>query len=122
MNTSNLRKIEIISVSTILILAIVLSFVFNFSNIGGQKKLSIFVNGVQITHIDNELIDLNKPGIYTIGDINGKYNVIEIKNSNIRCIDANCPNKLCVSHGFLNDGVDNDMIVCAPHSLVIQFG
>ena len=35
------------------------------------------------------------------------YSIIEIKDKKVRCIEANCPDKICVEHGVLNDAIDN---------------
>ena len=58
---------------------------------------------------------------YTIGDKNGDYNIIEISNHRVRCIESNCKDQICVNHGYLHQDIDNDVIICAPHKLVIQY-
>lgn len=85
----------------------------------GDRNITVFVDGKKITHIDGVKIDINVDRTFIIGDKDGDYNTIEIKNKKVRCIDANCPDKICMSHSYLNSDIDNDMIVCAPHKLMI---
>lgn len=115
------KKLEAIAIIGLMLFAIISYFVTTFILKKDRNNISVFVNGEQITQIDGHRIDLNIPGTYTIGDTNGEYNIIEIKDHKVRCIDANCPDKICVSHGYLNPDIDNDMIVCAPHKLTIQY-
>ena len=44
------------------------------------RNISIFVDGTRITQVGGRRIDLNTPGNYTIGDPNGDFNIIEIKD------------------------------------------
>lgn len=115
------KKLEAIAIIGLMLFAIISYFVTTFIFKKGRNNISVFVNGEQITQIAGHRIDLNIPGTYTIGDPNGDYNIIEIRDYKVRCIDANCPDKICVSHGYLNPDIDNDMIVCAPHKLTIQY-
>ena len=115
------KKLEAIAIIGLMLFAIISYFVTTFIFKKDRNNISVFVNGEQITQVDGHRIDLNIPGTYTIGDPNGDYNIIEIRDYKVRCIDSNCPDKICVSHGYLNPDIDNDMIVCAPHKLTIQY-
>ena len=48
----------------------------------------------------------------------GRINTIEIKDHQIRMLDAECPDHTCVQMGWLDSAVP---IVCLPNHLVIQF-
>ena len=115
------KRLETIAIVGLIIFAVASYLISTFLFKKDRRNISVFVNGVQITHVNGRILDLNIPGTYTIGDSNGEFNIIEIKDHRVRCIDANCPDKLCVSHGYLNPEIDNDIIVCAPHKLVIQY-
>lgn len=115
------KKLETFAIIGLIVFAVASYIITTFVFKKDRKNISVFVNGEQITQINGHRIDLNIPGNYTIGDPNGEFNVIEIKDHKVRCIDANCPDKVCVSHGYLNPEIDNDMIVCAPHKLTIQY-
>ena len=115
------KKLETIAIIALLIFALASYLSTHFVFKKDTRNISIFVDGTRITQVDGRKIDLNTPGNYTIGDPDGDYNIIEIKDHRVRCIDANCPDKVCVSHGYLNPDIDNDIIVCAPHKLTIQY-
>lgn len=121
LSETQVKKLETFATIGLIIVAIVSYLITNTLFKKDRRNISVFIDGVQITQIDGHEIDLNSPGTYTIGDSNADYNIIEIKDHRVRCIDANCPDKICVSHGFLNPDIDNDIIVCAPHKLVIQY-
>ena len=52
-------------------------------------------------------------------EYNGSINRIEIKDHQIRILDADCPDQTCVHMGWLQ--ANNLPIVCLPHHLVIQY-
>lgn len=47
----------------------------------------------------------------------GHYNLIEIDEGKVRIREADCPNKLCVSAGWLDR--PGQIAVCAPHRLKV---
>ena len=121
LSETQVKKLETFATIGLIIFAIVSYFITNTLFKKDRKNITVFVDGVQITQVNGHKLDLNIPGSYTIGDSNGEFNIIEIKDHKVRCIDANCPDKICVSHGYLNPDIDNDLIICAPHKLVIQY-
>lgn len=48
----------------------------------------------------------------------GGYNIVEIKDGQIRISDADCPDKTCVNTGFLSGSIP---VVCLPHKLIIRY-
>ena len=115
------KKLETIAIIALLIFALVSYLLTHFVFKKDTRNISVFVDGTRVTQVSGRKIDLSLPGTYTIGDPNGGFNIIEIKDHKVRCIDANCSDKICVSHGYLNPDIDNDMIICAPHKLTIQY-
>lgn len=115
------KKLETIAIIGLAVFAVAYYLINVFVLKKDKSNISVFVDGTKITQVNGRRIDLNIPGTFTIGDKNGQYNIIEIKDHQVRCIDANCPDKLCVSHGYLNPDIDNDIIACAPHKLTIQY-
>ena len=115
------KILETISIIGLIIFAVI-SYLFSTYVLTGTKKnIVITQDGEKITQIDGKSIDINVDNTFTIKGDNDEYNIIEIKNKKVRCIEANCPDKICVSHGELHDDIDNDMIICAPHKLSIQY-
>ncbi len=43
--------------------------------------------------------------------------MIEVKDRRIRVKDSDCPQKICVKHGWIRYG--NDVIVCLPNKTII---
>ncbi|MDP8242190.1 MAG: NusG domain II-containing protein [Candidatus Celaenobacter antarcticus] len=60
-----------------------------------------------------ENISLSKDQIFTLE--NGV--VIEVKGGRIRVKDSDCPQKICVKHGWLRYA--NDVIVCLPNKTIL---
>ena len=52
-------------------------------------------------------------------EYNGSINQIEIRNHQIRILEADCPDQTCVHTGWLSS--NGLPIVCLPHHLVIQY-
>lgn len=115
------KKLEVISIAVIIVFALLSYTISNYILKKDKRNIAIYKDGIKITEIDEKRIDINIDGIYTIGDRDGEYNIIEIKDKKVRCIEANCPDKICVEHGVLNDAIDNDMIICAPHGMTIVY-
>ncbi|MBO6134310.1 MAG: NusG domain II-containing protein [Lachnospiraceae bacterium] len=115
------KMLEIISIIVIVAFAI-LSYIFStFILKKDSRNISVYVDGKRITQVNGHKIDINVNGTYVIGDKSGDYNVIEIKDKKVSCIEANCPDEICVKHGDLRKDIDNDMIICAPHKMTIQY-
>ena len=115
------KRLEIIMIIVIIVFAIVSYVVSHYILKSDKNNIAIFVDGKKITQIDGHHIDIRINGRYTVGDVNGDYNIIEIKDRKISCVKANCPDEICVKHGYLRDDIDNDMIICAPHRLTIMY-
>jgi len=114
-------KLEIIAILSLVLFALASFFLTNiFSASKSNKEIEIYVDGEKITHINGVPVDINVDGTFTIKN-GGNINVIEIKNKKVRCINSNCPDQICVCHGYLNPDIVNDLIVCAPHKLMILY-
>jgi len=61
----------------------------------------------------SENVSLNKDRIFTLE--NGI--VIEVKDGKVRVKDSDCPQKICVKHGWLKYA--HDVIVCLPNKTII---
>lgn len=76
----------------------------------------IYQDGQLIETID--LHAVTAPYTFTIPALDGGSNTIEVRPDAIGIVDADCPDKLCVSTGFVESTLLP--IVCLPHQLVIQ--
>ena len=67
-----------------------------------------------------EEIDLDKvaePYSITLEDGSGT-NTVQVEKGRIRVSEADCPDRVCVSQGWIYDGTAP--IVCLPHKLMIE--
>ena len=99
----------------VLMTAVIISLIFIFANYrkGGRFAL-ITSDGEAI-----EKIDLQTSPDRTILVKNSLgSNTIIVKNGKISVIDADCPDKKCVSMGELESVITP--IVCLPHKLIIS--
>ncbi len=63
-------------------------------------------------------VDLSRDESFLIKTENGT-NTISVKDGKIYMESADCPDKLCVRHGPLNNKYDS--IVCLPNRVVIEY-
>lgn len=118
------EKVKILETFAILFLIVFAIIAYIFSNFifkNEKNNIAIYIGGTEIKEVLGKKIDINEDGVFVLGDINGDYNIIEIKDGKVSCIKANCPDEICVKHGVLHKDIDNDMIICAPHRLSIFY-
>ncbi len=89
------------------IVAIIVSSIFVYKNGAESEYAIIEYNG------QTENISLNKDQMISLE--NGM--MIEVKDGRIRVKDSDCPQKICVKHGWIRYG--NDVIVCLPNKTII---
>lgn len=80
------------------------------------RTVEIVLDGKVLKTID--LSQVSVPYTLTIEDHKGGYNVLLVEPSRICVSQANCPDQICVSQGWLYD--QPAPIVCLPHGLVIR--
>lgn len=100
----------------VLFLLACLTIYFRLKEPAAGLTAYIYQDGQLIETID--LHAVTTPYTFTVPASDGGSNTIEVRPDAIGIIDADCPDKLCVSTGF----VDSSLlpIVCLPHRLVIQ--
>ncbi len=82
----------------------------------GQKErhiAHIYLEGELIKELD--LSAAAEP--YTFKAEANYYNIIEVAAGQIKVIEANCPDQLCVKQGYLQ----NSPIICLPNQMIIEF-
>ena len=62
-------------------------------------------------------IDMAKDGTYEIDSEYGR-NVIEVSDGKLRMAEADCPDGLCVSQGWVTSGTQS--IVCLPNRITVE--
>lgn len=79
------------------------------------KIANIYLDGELIKSVDLAAVD----GAYSFTvESAGGVNIIEVEPGRIRVSNADCPDGVCVRHGWLSDSAEP--IVCLPHRLVIR--
>lgn len=79
------------------------------------KTAKIIQNGEVIKTVSLE--NVTEPYEFTVTNENGGENILRVENGKIAVIHANCPDKICVSRGFIEN--DTFPIVCLPNRLSV---
>lgn len=119
MKQSSAKKALIITISLIALTCISLIAIFTLvrkSLLEQDLIADIYQNGKLIQSIP--LNHVQEPYIITLTDTDGGTNTIEVRQSAIGIIAADCPDKICVNQGFIINSLTP--ITCLPHRLVIE--
>lgn len=65
-----------------------------------------------------ETMSLNEDKTVTVHVDGGGFNVVEVKDGKVHIKDANCPDRVCVKQGWINETGEN--IICLPHRVVVR--
>ena len=60
-------------------------------------------------------LSLNEDKTLRVGVVNGCFVIVEIKDKWVRVGDADCPNRICISNGWIERGA----IVCLPNRIAV---
>lgn len=102
-------------IAVMLVLSVACAYVV-YSKTVSSPIANIYLNGELIKSI---ALDAVKEGnTFKVDDGVRGYNIIEIEHGKIRMSEANCPDHICTSQGWISDGITP--IVCLPHRLVIE--
>ena len=105
-----MKKADFILIGLLLIIFIHL-IIFAVRGKSGNKAEVIIDGNIK------ETLDLNKDGIHIYESEYG-FNVVEIKDSKIHVIEADCPGHDCINKGFIHR--NNEVIVCIPHKFEVK--
>ena len=110
-----MNKRKYFCIIVVLITAVIISFTFILvNNHKGGRFALITSDGEVIEKIDLE----NSPDRTIVIKNSLGSNTIVVKNGEISVVDADCPDKKCVSMGELKSIIAP--IVCLPHKLIIS--
>ncbi len=104
-----------------LLIAVCAAVVFIHRSASKQPKTAkIIQDGEVIRTIDLQTVA--EPYEFEVLSANGGHNTVRVENGKIAVTEADCPDKICVRRGFIENGVLP--IVCLPHklSVVIEDG
>ena len=107
-----MRKKETIIIISLLVLALL---VFGINHFLSKDKTMVSVRNAK-----DELllhININEDNYYTLTGDYGTFN-LEVKDGQIRAIDVECPNQICVHTGWISKSYPFP-IICIPNNIVV---
>lgn len=105
----------IIILAAVAALLILLSVLLLTARVDGTIA-QIILDGEVIREID--LSRVSDPYTFVVNDGSGGTNRIVVEPGRICVSEANCPDGICVSQGWLSD--QDVPVVCLPHRLIIK--
>ena len=105
----------IVLIASVALLLIALS-AFLLTSRSEGTVVQIIQDGTVLQEID--LSRVREPYSFEVEASDGGVNRIEVEPGRIRVADADCPDRICVSQGWLSD--QSVPIVCLPHRLIIK--
>ena len=102
------RLRDIILISSLALVGLILLLVMRPKSERGSFAV-VQIDGVVVARYP-----LSEDGIFVI---NGGSNTLEIKNGEIRMLEAECPNLQCVHQGWIR--FSHQSIVCLPNKVVV---
>lgn len=116
-----MKKKELITIGTILILAGLLAGVrFWYRQSMTDHAVIIQVDGREYLRVSTD-----KPQKITVSQPDGQENVVEITENGVRMYSANCPNNDCVRQGEVTrENMDyrpsQGLIICLPNRVSVE--
>ena len=105
-----------IIVFAILAVVLILLSVFLLTSRRAGTTVQIIQDGTVLREID--LSRVKEPYSFAVEAPDGGFNRVEVEPGRIRVVEADCPDGICISQGWLSD--QTVPIVCLPHRLIIK--
>lgn len=107
-----LQKRDLI-LAAVILMAAAAAFGFNYySRRTPASTAQVSVEGKVI-----EVLDLSRDTEVTVTSSNGGTNHLMVKDGEIWCSQASCPDKVCVHQGKKH--LSSDTIVCLPNQMIV---
>lgn len=90
-------------------------WIYRSESSDSYKTAQVIQDGKIIRTID--LSSVKAPYEFKVTDESGGSNTIRVERGCIAFIDADCPDKVCVNQGYIDNGAVP--IVCLPHKLSV---
>ncbi len=97
------------------VVIVICVLVWFFTGTADSSAVGIYQDGVLLYEID--LSGVNEPYEITI-EYNESKNIIYVESNDIKVIEADCADQVCVLHGSLGDKTP---IICLPNRLAIEW-
>ena len=108
------NKIAVISLFALVVIC-ALVLLLRGAATSQNKVAVVYLNGEVIREID--LDNINEPLEFDIIS-DGHTNTVRAERGRIRMVSADCPDKVCVDQGPIDNGALP--IVCLPHKVIIE--
>ena len=106
------QKRDLILAAAILLIAAAAVGINHFIRRAPAAIAQVSVDGIVV-----ETLELSKDTEITVTSSNGGTNHLIVKDGEIWCSDASCPDKVCVHQGKKH--LSSDTIVCLPNKMVV---
>ena len=107
-----LQKRDVILAAAILLLAAAAFGISHYIRRTPAAIAQVSVDGAVV-----ETLDLSKDTEITVTSSNGGTNHLIVKDGEIWCSEASCPDKVCVHQGKKH--LNSDTIVCLPNQMIV---
>lgn len=116
-NNSGKFKLAIAVLSVAIVLCgLLIAWFLIISYDSGSTMARVYQNNVVVYEVD--LAKVTEAYTYRVEGENGDYNEILVEPGQISCVEANCPDQVCVKSGVINSELLP--IVCRPHQMIVQ--
>lgn len=111
--TTPTKKHDLILVILLLALAALLGGWYYWTHRTPALRAEVTVDGDLV-----EVLDMSKDQEVTIQGPRGGTNHLIVRDGQIWCDDATCPDKVCIHQG--KQSLDGGIIVCLPNYMIVQ--
>lgn len=108
-----LKKQDLILIVAVLLIAAVSGGWYYFTHRTPAMRAEVTVDGKVV-----EVLDLSKDQEVTIEGPRGGTNHLIVKDGEIWCSEASCPDSVCIHQG--KQSLDGSLIVCLPNLMIVQ--
>lgn len=111
------KQEKIIKIGDIIVIALLLAvsvavFIFSLPS----RSVEVGEAVISINGEEYGRYSLDSDRVITV-EQNGHINIIEIKDGAVRVLSADCPDKTCISQGWITKG--GEVIVCLPARMTV---
>lgn len=112
-NKKTLKRQDLILAAVLLLLAAVLGGGYYLTHRTPAVRAEVTVDGKLV-----ETLDLSRDQEVTIQGARGGTNHLVVKDGEIWCSEATCPDRVCIHQG--KQSLDGSLIVCLPNLMIVQ--
>ncbi len=112
-NLAFAKKRDIMLILILLALSVVLGIGYYISHSGPAIRAEVTVDGKLV-----KVLDLSTDQEITIQGAKNGTNHLIVRNGEIWCSQASCPDQVCVHQG--KQSWDGEIIVCLPNLMIVQ--